>query len=541
MPSNTPPVPRVKRRGRLAVGALVTALFGQLMTGTAVAAPAAEVKAETPLAGLPGRIAWAPCESPSGEGSFECATVEVPVDWKRPNGARFDLALARHRATDPARRIGSLLVNPGGPGGSGVNFTFMAPDSFSPELLERFDIVGFDPRGVGRSNPVVCDEDRINAQNALLYPDSASSFAALRKANRALGENCRDLTGPLADHMDTGSVVRDMDAIRTGLGERRITYYGVSYGTAIGQQYAERYPHRVRAMTLDSNMDHSLGPWGFQKTETIGVEESYGQFADWCARTPSCALHDRDARAVFDTLYKRAEAGELVEPGDPPQKVTPEDLQSAALGNMYDPAGWFGFAQALADLDAGAPAAARSVRKYGEPTEYPFNSVMCQDYDFGVSSYRTLARFQRELGRLAPVTRFSTLGWTVQTGCQDWPSEVNNPQRRLDVDGTPPILMTNSRYDPATPHSWGANAAKQIGREAVFLTYDGVGHGDYWLSPCARDAIDTYLVTLKTPRKGTHCPAVWPTGPSVQRQSPSGGLVNPLPELLRTGTYGRAG
>jgi pimeloyl-ACP methyl ester carboxylesterase len=459
------------------------------------------------------------------------------VDWKRPRGATIDLALARHLATDPERRIGSLLINPGGPGGSGVDFAFSAPDSFSPDLLERFDIVGFDPRGVGLSNPVKCDEDRVNAQGALLYPDSASSFAALREANRALGENCRDLTGPLVDHMDTASVVRDMEAIRAGLGEKRISYYGVSYGTAIGQQYAERYPHRIRAMTLDSNMDHSLGRWGFQKTEAVAVEESYGQFADWCARTASCALHDRDARALFDSLHKRADAGELVLPGDPPQTVTPQDLQGFALGNLYDTASWFQFAQTLADLDATAPAAARALRKYGEPTEFPFFPVMCQDYDFNVPSYATLARYERELTRHAPVTRFSTLGWTAQTGCQDWPTEVTNPQRRLRVDGTPPILMTNSRYDPATPHSWGSNAARQIGHEAVFLTYDGVGHGDYWLSPCARDAIDTYLLTLKTPRKGAHCPAVWPTGPSAQKQSPSGGLVNPLPELLGTATY----
>ncbi len=533
MTSNPPPIPRAKARRRLAVGAVVAALVGQSLAGTAVASAAEEPAA--------GRIAWKACEAPPGQGAsggFECATLEVPVDWKRPRGATFELALARHPATDPGRRIGSLLVNPGGPGGSGVDFALGAPDTFSPELLARFDIVGFDPRGVGRSNPVKCDLDRVKAQDALLYPDSAASFAALRKANRALGESCRDLTGPLADHMDTGSVVRDMDAIRAGLGEQRISYYGVSYGTAIGQQYAERYPHRVRAMTLDSNMDHSLGNWEFQKTETDAVESSYGQFADWCARTPSCALHDRDARALFDSLHKRAEAGDLVLPGDPPRTVTPEDLQTIALSNMYDPADWFEFAQALADLDAADPAAARALGKYGEPVGYPFYSVMCQDYDLHVPSYGTLARFERELNRRAPVTRFSPLGWTVQTGCQNWPAEVSNPQRRLHVDGTPPILMTNSRFDPATPYSWGASAARQIGREAVLLTYDGVGHGDYWLSPCARDAIDTYLTTLKTPRKGTHCPAVWPTAtPSAEGRSPAGDLVNPLPDLLGTGTY----
>ncbi|MER6184947.1 alpha/beta hydrolase [Streptomyces sp. NPDC001652] len=529
--SSIPPLtPRSKGRRRLAVGALVTAMFGQLLTGTAVAAPSAT----TPS---PGRIAWEPCASPSGQGTFECATLKVPVDWKRPRGATIDLALARHLATDPERRIGSLLINPGGPGGSGVDFALDAPEAFSPELLERFDIVGFDPRGIGRSNPVMCDTDLLTAQGELLYPNSDSSFAALREANRALGESCRDLTGPLVDHMDTGSVVRDMDAIRAGLGEQRISYYGVSYGTLIGQQYAERYPHRVRAMTLDSNMDHSLGMWDFQKTETRAVEEAYGQFADWCARTPSCVLHDQDARALFDSLYKRAEAGELVLPGDPPHTVTPQEVQNLIVGPLYRPTTWFQLAQDLADLDATTAGAARSLRKFGEPTEFPFLSVVCQDYDFDVPSYATLARFERELVRRAPVTRVSPLGWTVQTGCQDWPTEVTNPPRRLHVDGTPKILMTNSRFDPATPHEWASNAARQIGREAVLLTYDGVGHGVYWRSPCARDAINSYLLTRKAPRKGTHCPAVWPAGPSVQRQSPSGGLVDPLPDLLGTGPY----
>ncbi|GHH04594.1 alpha/beta hydrolase [Streptomyces lanatus] len=525
MSPNPPPTSLIPR-AKLAVGALIATLFGQLLTGTAAAAPENT-----------SRLAWQPCESPSSQGTFECATVKVPVDWKRPHGDTIDLALARHLATDPDKRIGSLLVNPGGPGGSGVSFALAAPDVFSPELLARFDIVGFDPRGVARSNPLKCDEDLINAQGELLFPDSAASFTALRAANRALGASCRELTGPLADHMDTGSVVRDMDAIRAGLGEQRISYYGVSYGTAIGQQYAERYPHRIRAMTLDSNMDHSLGNRDFQRTETDAVESSYGQFADWCARTTSCALHDRDARALFDSLHKRAEAGDIVLPGDPPQPVTPQDLQGLALSHMYEPASWFDFAQLLSDIDAADPAAAGAVRKYGEPTPYPFLSVMCQDYDLNVPSYSSLARIERELARRAPVTRFSTLGWTVQTGCQDWPAEVTNPQRRLHVDGTPPILMTNSRFDPATPYSWGSNAARQIGREAVLLTYDGVGHGDYWLSPCTRDAIDTYLTTLKTPRKGTHCPAVWPTDPSAQRRSPNGELINPLPDLVGTGTY----
>ena len=533
MSSNPPLFPRAAARKRLAVGAVATALFGQLLAGTSVAAPSVESSS-------PGRIAWKSCEPPSGVSTsdkFECATLKVPVDWKRPHGATIDLALARHLATDPEHRIGSLLINPGGPGGSGVDFAFRAPDFFSPELRARFDIVGFDPRGVSRSNPVKCDEDLLDAHWKAIQPDSASAFAAFRKGSRALGESCRNLTGPLVDHMATTDVVRDMDAIRAGLGEQQISYYGVSYGTQIGQQYAERYPNRIRAMTLDSNMDHSVGPWSYQKSETVAAEESYGQFADWCARTASCAIHDRDARALFDSLYKRAQAGELVLPGDSPQKATPWDFQDFVVGYMYSPTTWFDLAKALKDMDAAAPAAAPSGEKHGEATPFAYYPALCQDYQFNLPSYAALARQERALARLAPVTRFSTIGWQDVVGCQNWPTKVTNPQHRLRVEGTPKLLVTNSRYDVATPYPWAVDVARQLGSTAAFLTYDGVGHGDYRRSPCARDAIDTYLLTLQTPNPGTHCPAVWPTAPSAKRKSLTSGLVDPLPELLGTGTH----
>lgn len=514
---------RPKRRGRLAVGVLATALFAQLLGGTSVAAPA------------PRPLSWQPCASPYGEGAFECATATVPVDWERPRGETLDLALVRHRATDPEHRIGSLLINPGGPGGSGVEFAFGAPHSFSPELLERFDIVGPDPRGIGLSNPVTCDEELIAAQESLLYPDSGSSFAALRRTNGALGDDCRARTGSLVGHMDSTSVAHDLDAIRAGLGEERISYYGVSYGTALGQRYAELYPRHVRAMTLDSVIDHSLDAWTLQKTRAVAMEETFGQFADWCARTTSCALHGRDVRALFDSLYRRAAAGELGDGGD--YVFTDEHLQDLSLKFLYTTADWFRFAEFLADLDTPDPAEARpSLRQRAEAAPYAYVPVLCQDFDLRVPSYATLAGYQRRLARIAPVTRFSTLAWGDLTGCQGWPAPVTNPQHATAVDGTPPILVTNSRYDVATPHAWGAGAARQIGREAVFLTYDGVGHGDYWASPCAREAIDTYLISLETPRDGTHCPAVWPTGASARsQQSPGDDLVNPPAALPSTG------
>jgi pimeloyl-ACP methyl ester carboxylesterase len=474
---------------------------------------------------------WGPCEEDT-EGLPErlvCAALPVPVDWSRPHGAKIELKLARLPAADPSRRIGSLFVNPGGPGGSGVYMVYGAEESFSPELIDRFDIVSFDPRGQAASHPVLCDGDLAAEQGALLFPSSSTEYRQLRRVNKALGESCRELTGPLAGHVDTASVVRDMDAVRAAIGESTISYYGVSYGTMIGQQYAELFPKRLRAMVLDSNMDHAQNIWSYQKWEAVAMEGSFLQFAAWCERTAGCALHDEDVPAYFDDLYEKAEAGEIVlDPGTPQEwQVTPEDLIYVTFSFMYDPAAWFAFADLLQMMGGDAPAAGA---RRGEPVELGYRPVMCQDFYFDVKSYLPVAAMEKALNRLAPHTKLNPLAWTDLTGCQNWPGKVTNPPHRLKASPhLPPILMTNSRYDVATPYEWGRHLAAQL-PTATFVTYDGVGHGDYWLSPCARAAIDTYLLSRRTPPRGTHCPAVFPTDEASARRAPA--VVNPLPQLV---------
>lgn len=512
------------RRMLAAVGVAATALLAQLLTGTATAA----TTPSTPTPTAP--IAWESCESPYGEGDFECGTLTVPVNWQRPDGTTVDLALARHRAADPDRRIGSLLLNPGGPGQSGVDLAFSAPTSFSPELAARFDFVGFDPRGIARSAEMHCAGDKVTARRAALNPTDEASFQTLRQANRALADSCREVSGPLADHMDTRSVARDMDAIRAGLGERRISYWGGSYGTLIGQQYAELFPHRVRAMVLDSNMDHSLGTWGILKTRTETLEASFGLFADWCERTPSCLLYGKDVRALYESYYRAAEEGRLVYTLSN-RPFPASSLRGTTYSYMYDPDDWSSFALVLSYLSIvpaqTAPATEPAVTAAADPVAFTYDPVLCQDFDLDVPSYATMARYGTELARLAPRTRVASLSWSYMTSCQNWTDRVANPQHPLRVDGTPPILVTNSRYDVATPHAWAANATRQMGREAHLLTYDGVGHITYWRSPCMRAATDTYLTTLATPAKNTHCPAIWP-GSS---QAATNQLVNPIPNL----------
>lgn len=478
----------------------LTALLATLLlTATGLAAVPGTATAAAPR----GSVVWEPCVEEGADlpDRLVCATLTVPVDWARPRGATFELALAKLPAADPARRIGPLFVNPGGPGGSGVNMVYGAEETFSAELTDRFDIVSFDPRGQARSRPVLCDLDHVVAQDALLFPRGSAEYRRLRAANRTLAEGCRDLTGPLVGEVDTASVVRDMDAVRAAIGEPRISYYGVSYGTMIGQQYAELFPKRLRALVLDSNMDHSQDIWSYQKWEAVAMEESFLQFAAWCDRTPACALHGEDVPAYYDELYAKAEAGAL--------EVTTTDLTWWIFGSMYDPVAWFQLAADLRDAGAGR----------GEPVELGYRPVMCLDFHFDVGSYGRVAGIEKALRKYAPHTRLNPLAWTDLTGCQNWPGRVTNPPHRLQASpALPPILITNSRYDVATPYQWGRDLARQL-PSATFLTYDGVGHGDYWLSPCARAAIDTYLLTRVTPPRGTHCPAIYPTEPPAARRS----------------------
>ena len=485
----------------------------------AVALPGSAVQAAPPA--RPPTITWTPCaEDPTAE----CGTLRVPVDWSRPRGQTFELALARRKATDPAARIGSLVINPGGPGGSGVDFALFAHEYFTPDIARRFDIVGFDPRGVARSHPVVCSLDLLlQAPSPLLT--SQADFDAMLAFNRRLRQDCRRHTGPLYDHVDTSSVVRDLDALRAALGDDKLSYYGVSYGTLIGQQYAEVFPHRVRALTLDSNMDHSLGTRDFMDTETLSVQDAFEEFAAWCDRTVGCALHGRDVSALWRDLLARADRGEVHDPGEPTIVLTAFDIINFATGAFYGPA-WFELAELIAALDAGSALSATVRARLSPPraqspelVENPFEAVFCQDWSLPVRDYAEFARHLRRIGRLAPDMRYSPLALIV-TSCLGTPTPINNPQHRLDVRGSRTLLLTNSLHDPATGYNWAANAARQLGRSAVLLTYEGWGHGVYAREACSTGVVDRYLIGLRLPPRGARCPGVEPTPPAIQlRQS----------------------
>lgn len=493
----------------------------------------------TKLTARPGGIAWTPCPD---DRTVECGTLRVPIDWNSGYGPSIDIALARRRATNPATRIGALVVNPGGPGGSGVDFAMGGDRFFSAGLRGRFDIIGFDPRGVARSHPVVCSA-AVSAAAPSPMLSGQTAFTAMVAYNRRLYADCRKNTGPLFDHVDTLSVVRDIDALRAALGETKLSFYGVSYGTLMGQQYADRYPGRVRAIGLDSTIDHSVGIRDFLDVETDAVQDSFEEFVAWCARDRVCALRGRDVNALWATLLIRAGKGNLRDPVDPSYRLTVLDLLDVAFSSFYEPQ-WYSLAYYLAaavDGRRGRSATARAAlaqiagnrrtrpawtgsewarhrsvtRKapaFGQAAlvENGFQAIFCEDWTLPLRDYADFAAQLRRLAGRAPQMLVSPLALSAVTGCLGWPSPADNPQRAIDPALSGPLLLINARHDPATAYRWAQGAASQLGSVASLVPYDGWGHTVYGRSACVTSVVDRYLVSLWTPPAGGTCPAVAP-------------------------------
>ncbi|UOZ07324.1 alpha/beta hydrolase [Amycolatopsis sp. WQ 127309] len=488
-------------RKRLLIAAAVTAVAGSLLA----AAPAS-------AAGT-GSVDWKPCADAPG---VDCGAVTVPIDYAHPEKGTTSVALARRKATDPQARIGAVLMDPGGPGGPGAG-QVKEGWSLSAEVTKRFDTVGFDPRGIGDSTQIKCGLDEVIADHPEV-PRSQAEFEQLAQYNRKVGESCSRLTGPLASFADTKTVARDMDVIRAALGEKKLTYYGVSYGTLMGQQYAELFPGKVRALVLDSNMDHSqLGAWDFLRSETQSVQAEFGEFAGWCGRTPSCVLHGQDVSKLTRDLQDKAARGELKAPqsGEP---ITPLNLASIFQGAFYGPS-WDQLAKTLKSFAEGTPPAASARARDEIPVNTVFQSIFCDDWKLPVHSYAELEIYRRAAAASAPDVKVNSLGWSAVTACIGWPEKASNPQHPLQVHGAPPLLVLSSEYDPATPYAWSQTVARQTGN--TLLTYDGWGHGAYFKnSDCVTKATDDYLITGKLPARGTHCAAVEPNAAQARIAGP---------------------
>ncbi len=494
------PFPPIRR----AVVILATAVA--LAAGLAPAAPA---RAATDAAA--GSLTWRAC------GQAQCATLPVPLDDAVTGviaGPTVDLALIRYPARDQAHRIGSLVVNPGGPGASGFDFVRDATTGFPDEVRDRFDVVGFDPRGSGRSDPVRCD-NRLDGYYSLDFaPDTEAERTALVAGVQKLVDDCEAKSGPLLPYLSTARTVRDLDRIRAALGDEKLTYLGFSYGSYLGTLYAEQFPTRVRALVLDGALDPALDASDQQVEQAVGFERSLDQFLASCARDDGCAFHGggRSARA-YDRLRDRVDAQPIAGRGsDRGRALGPTLFDLAVTQALYGGRSeWPSLAEALDDAGRGDPTAMfayadsytgrRPDGRY-DSIDDAFFAIGCPDGPpmGGLAGIRAI---EDRAAAAAPRLGASIINNSL--ACALWPVQPSEPAAAITAPGTPPILVVGTRRDPATPLKWAQGLARELD-QGVLLTAGGSRHTAFAAgNSCIDDAVVTYLVDLDPPRNGTSC------------------------------------
>jgi pimeloyl-ACP methyl ester carboxylesterase len=500
-----------------------------LLTLTVLAfAPLVGNVAATATTAPASRILWSACV----RGGFECATVPVPLDHDQPAGARILLSLIRLPATDADRRIGSLLVNPGGPGGSGVDLVQFGAEFFPPEIRARFDLVGFDPRGIARSSPLRCFGTPRQWGPAFwsqlpLTPEQVDVVAA---ADGYLADACEQRGGDILDHMTTADVARDMDLLRAALGDEQLTFLGFSYGSMLGSTYANLFPDRVRAIVIDGVLDpiawttgapgQSQLPFSTRLRSDEGAQETLGEFFRLCdAAGANCAFSGNSA-ARFAALRERLLAQPiLVELDGQSFPFSYTDLIFSTLGALYSPFAWPFHAEFLALVEASAsPAAVGSaladvraslgyVNKRGFP-RYPnflegFPGVACSDSDNPDTHADWFAAAE------TAETQFGYFGraWTWASSiCAVWPGVGEDRYTGpWNTNTANPVLVVGNFFDPATRYE-GAQTVAALLPNSRLLSYAGWGHtATGGLSSCIDAAVTAYLTDGTLPPDGTVC------------------------------------
>jgi pimeloyl-ACP methyl ester carboxylesterase len=473
------------------------------------------------------KVAWSSCYVQFGP--FECTTVRVPLDYAHPDGETIAIAITRLPATDPAHRIGSLFLNPGGPGGSGVDLVVgLGQQLYTPEVRARFDLVGFDPRGIMRSNGLRCFGTQKQWGLALppsFFPMTPAEEAQTAEADRTLNHACETRGTRVRDHMSTGNVARDLDVLRDAVGDDKLTYAGFSYGSYLGTTYANLFPDRVRAVVVDGVVDPiawSTGrddealtlPFSTRLHSHDGAQATLDEFFRLCdAAGDRCAFSGGSA-ARFAALADRARQAplKLVFPDGSTGELRYSDLIGMTLSAMYSSTVWKPFARMLADIERYASPAAVGASMQAFTTKYGSSlypnfvegspAVACEDSD-NPHGYAAWSR----AGAQADASSYFGRAWTwgAWSPCAEWKAfDAGRYMGPFNKQTANPVLVVGSRFDPATRYE-GAVTVHGLMPNSALLTVNGWGHTSAFMSACADAAVARYLVDIATPPEGTTC------------------------------------
>jgi len=456
-------------------------------------------------------LEWSPCE-----GGLQCTTADAPLDWSDPGRDTIELALIRKVSTGD--RLGSLLINPGGPGASGFEFVRDSLDyAVSARLKQSYDIVGFDPRGVNRSSAIDCYDDP-DELTAFLYDISPEPVGTepwiddIEQSSAEFGAACLEHTGELLGYVDTVSAAHDLDLLRAILGDTKLNYLGYSYGTLLGATYADLYPQKTGRLVLDGAVDPATTDFEVTATQAQGFESALRSYLADCMTGAECPFRGSvnkamtDIRSLFDALDAsplRAADGRMLGSGAMFNALILPLYSSSTwpyLSDLFTEvlSGQADYAFQLADSYYGRDADGT----FADNSTEAFIAVNCLDY-VSTSTRETLHAEAAELAELAPV-----LGPQMSyggTSCSEWPFEATRVRVPIAASGSGPILVVGTTNDPATPYKWAQALAAQL-ENGHLVTYNGEGHTAYNKSnACVNDAVDGYFIDGRVPEADPNC------------------------------------
>jgi pimeloyl-ACP methyl ester carboxylesterase len=467
---------------------------------------------------------WSRC------GKFECTFLQVPLDYSRPNGKKARVAVLRQKASRPDERIGSLVVNPGGPGGSGTKLAAnLAREMRGTPLGEQFDLVGFDPRGVGASEPAIkCKTDderdderlfRVEQRPPANEAERQAAHTALERHARGEVAKCAERSGvDLLANVGTRDVARDMDVLRAALGEEKLTYLGFSYGTRIGYTYAEAFPNNVRALVLDGALDPNRSTADEEVEQNAAFQRAFDTFAKWCAEQAQCPLGSDPKSATATYLALALPLLQNPLPLEDGRKLSHADVVTATSSAFYGQSKWEPLRKGLIELAEGKGETLMSLADdyEGRDADGEYSGLHDANVAINCVDQKPIFDPAAELAlskRLIAAAPYSDDGYgpnSARGACAFWPAPPTSVAHQPSVAGLPQVMVISTTGDPATPYQAGVDLAKAL--NARLLTVHGAQHTAAMDgNRCVDDAVTQYLTDLVLPADGTNCTLAPPT------------------------------